>query len=293
MMRDAGYRTATIGKWHSGVDSDPANAWEQAPSLFGFDDTVVPWPVPATCAPPGSQNTLPDFSARLRDGFLSWWTANEGTPRFAMVSFEAAHSPWSFPIASLLPAHYPPPPALRQFATDRDKAEAEMVGMDTAIGSMLAVLGPEDIVIFLGDNGTSEGAVRSDQDPTRVKLTCYEDGVRVPFIISGPSIPAGSTFDDISHVVDILPTLRGMLGLQGPPVDGAMLTSQAHDMVFCHGPDRLDAAAISAHWKLLTTEDGTEHLFDRFVDPLETAPISATGPIANYLRTRRIAALGH
>jgi arylsulfatase A-like enzyme len=292
-FQGAGYHTAVFGKWHWGVDQD-GSPWETAPAAMGFEHAAALWPIPATCQPVNQTN----MSILIRDEFLSWWAATTG-PRFALLSFEAAHAPWAYPPTSLLPPGYPIKPPGSPSLTPRMLYEAELVGADTAIGAILAVLDDGDVRIIMGDNGTpgvladgshAQDATRDDQDSAKVKLTCFEDGVRIPFIVAGPGIPAGVESFELGSVVDVFPTLRAFVGIAGPPLEG---TAAPHDLVFCWGGSTLDSAVISPRWKLRTTNGGSEELYDLQSDPLENAPLPAVGPVAAFLRTRRIAILGH
>ena len=303
MFDDAGYHTAHFGKWHHGVPSD-GSGWATATQAMGFDTgrtmiaTIPPCGDPQ---PAGERATTDgvvtastaDMDLRIRDSFLVWW-ANTPSPRFAMVSFPGAHYPLKFPSFPLLPIDYPTIPA-----TDRAKFEAELIGVDTALGAMLAVMDAGDYRIFMGDNGTAPGTVRPDQDPNKVKSTCYQDGVRVPFVVAGPGIPSGIESADLASVVDLLPTFREMLGLSGPPVDGISLFSTKRDIVFCYGPEPvgstvplLVSAVIGVRWKLLQDDFGAELLFDLQSDPAEMNPLAPVGPIAAHLRARRVSILG-
>jgi len=261
---------------------------------MGFEHAAALWPIPSTCQTPNTTN----ISIQIRDAFLSWWAATPG-PRFAVLSFEAAHAPWSYPPLSLLPPGYPIKSPGSPLLTNRVLYEAELVGADTAIGSILSVLDDGDVRIVMGDNGTpgadngshAQDATRDDQDPEKVKLTCFEDGVRIPFIVAGPGIPAGVENHALGSVIDILPTLLQFCGIpQAQPLDGV---AGPHDLVFCWGGQTLDSAIIGARWKLHTENDGTEELYDLQTDPHELLPLPAIGPVAAFMRTRRLSILGH
>ena len=81
--------------------------------------------------------------------------------------------------------------------------------LDTHVGAVLAeleALGLRDrtLVIFMADHNTEPA-----------KATCYQKGVQVPLLVSGPGIPAGSPAA-IVQSVDLLPTLAGWLDLPLP-----------------------------------------------------------------------------
>ena len=74
--------------------------------------------------------------------------------------------------------------------------------------------------VFSSDNGYHMG-----QHGLRAgKLTAFESDVRVPLIVAGPGIAAGSTNDDIVQNVDLAPTFEQLAGATPPPsVEGRSL----------------------------------------------------------------------
>ncbi|BBC73380.1 conserved hypothetical protein [Altererythrobacter sp. B11] len=90
--------------------------------------------------------------------------------------------------------------------------------MDTTIGKLLDYIdrtAPDTYVIILGDNGTPMYGRPStnfidNMYITRVgrgKGTGYESGMRIPLIIRGPGIKAGTTSDAVVHVADLFSTI--------------------------------------------------------------------------------------
>jgi len=304
----AGYSTAHFGKWHLG--SNRIGPWEMTPHLRGYD--YVRAGMPIGC-PQGGQRwlRLDDGQVRvetvhrtiaLRNAFRDWWTATEG-PKFAFVNFLAAHSPFEIPPASIL---YP----WVSFTTysNRERFEAEVIGVDFVLSELLPLIESNTLILFLGDNGTPgnspynpssvTNATRPDQDPERVKLSCYEDGVRVPLIVAHPKLPHGVETNALVHVVDLLPTLADLIGLPvGAPIAGESFADvlvgdgPGRDWLFVYSPGRPDRAVITPRWKLLTTEDRREELYDLADDPTEKNPLPAVGPIADELRALRASVL--
>ncbi len=77
------------------------------------------------------------------------------------------------------------------------------------------------IVIFTSDNGPwlAVGAENSGSALPLFegKFTCFEGGMRVPFIIRWPAkIPAGSTCSELAATIDLLPTLANIAGATLP-----------------------------------------------------------------------------
>lgn len=53
------------------------------------------------------------------------------------------------------------------------------------------------------------------------KWNAYEHDIRIPMVVAGPGIPAGTTFDFIASNVDTMPSIFGLLGVPTPPsMDG-------------------------------------------------------------------------
>ena len=61
-----------------------------------------------------------------------------------------------------------------------------------------------------GDHGGSAGPLRSG------KVSTFEGGVRVPTILVGPGVPAGTTCDHIASTLDVLPTFAALAGAETP-----------------------------------------------------------------------------
>lgn len=312
MLDGQGYTTLHVGKWHVGTNH--LGGYRLTAHLAGYDSTRFEVPIGPTCNVPGplfqriddgrSTEVKGDNSILCRDAFLGWWQATP-SPRFAVVNFGAAHEPFARPDESILPPGTPDP----DDATNRQEFEWEVMGVDFVIGQMLAVIPSSAYVVFLGDNGTpgivpgeSEAktvATRADQDPNRAKLTCYEDGVRIPLIVKGPGVATGSTSQALVHVADLMPTFAGLLGIQPAITDAQTIQGRdfsaalsgkpgPQDPVFVwNPPPRLDRAMIGPRWKLLTRPDGVEELFDLQDDPLEKKPLPPTGPEADKLRSAR------
>ena len=58
------------------------------------------------------------------------------------------------------------------------------------------------------------------------KWNVYETDVRIPMVIRGPGVAAGSTLEQIGSNVDVMPTLLGLAGVKTPPtMDGRSLVS--------------------------------------------------------------------
>ena len=295
-LRDAGYATWIVGKWHLGQ-------WQQdhLPLQRGFDHHY------------GLYSALIDSFTHQRGGILDWHRngrpvvesgystfllAEEAiqlierhdgaSPFFLYLPFNAVHNPFAAPreLIDLFPH-------IKQ--ASRRKQRAMLKGMDIAIGRVLDALERKDVlddtlVIFLNDNG---GSVRVStqglNSPYRGRKTnFFEGGIRVPAVMRWPGeIPAGSESDALLHVVDLFPTFAGLAGADphaGLPLDGL----DAWDAITGSGESPRTEVVHSlgviraGDWKLIEQDERRiddkpkpRELFNIAEDPYETTNLAA------------------
>ncbi len=149
-----------------------------------------------------------------------------GKPFFAYVPLTAMHFP-------TLPS--------REFEGKSGHGQYAdlLIQSDHYIGKMVKAvddldLADDTIVIVTVDNGV-EAVENGDGQYTGwtgpwsgTYFTAMEGGIRTPFLIRWPGkISAGAVNNEIVHLVDIFPTLAGMVGLDVPedrPIDGIDMT---------------------------------------------------------------------
>src|SRR5204862_6104759 len=72
-------------------------------------------------------------------------------------------------------------------------------------------------VVFSSDNGYHMGERRL----LAGKMTAYDSDIRVPLIVAGPGVPAGSTMNALAENVALAPTVMRLAGTRPPAaVDG-------------------------------------------------------------------------
>ncbi|HEX3872144.1 MAG TPA: arylsulfatase [Pirellulales bacterium] len=222
-LRQAGYFTAIIGKWHLGN-------WQKKhlPLQRGFDHQY------------GHYGALIDSFTHQRDAVFDWHRNEQpldepgystfliadefsrvldmqkpDRPFFIYVPFNAVHGPHGAP-QEYVDKHH------------GNKQHAILECMDVGVGRMLSALEQRGVldntlVIFFNDNGGPKGS--GGNAPYRgYKGETYEGGVRVPCAMRWPGrIPAGGDVNEMLHVVDLFPTLVKLAGrsLDQPlPLDG-------------------------------------------------------------------------
>jgi arylsulfatase A-like enzyme len=152
----------------------------------------------------------------------NWADLKSHQPFLAQINFEETHRPFRAPQRTdpgsvQLPPYYPDHPVTRKDLARYLDAAKEL---DRKIGALLEELDREGlagntVVIFMGDNGETH---------VRGKQFCYEEGLRVPFIIRWPEALAaprhftpGTVDDRLIEAIDVAPTLLALAGGVVPP----------------------------------------------------------------------------
>lgn len=235
-LRDAGYATGHIGKWHLGKE-----AGAPEPDAYGFEEyTAIN---SAATGEDAFDDEEPWFKARSmdvlveealefiranRDGpfYLNLWTV---LPHATLNPFETQMEPYEW--------LKPSPPEREKFPYNGAMAVyyAAVSAIDSGMRRLLDGLDDmgiagETIVAFTSDHGPETHLVRNashsgvgSTGPFRGrKRSLYEGGVRVPFIVRWPDeIPAGRVEDTVVSGVDWLPTICELAGIDAPEgIDG-------------------------------------------------------------------------
>jgi arylsulfatase A len=234
LLREAGYATCHVGKWHlNGRFNLPG---QPQPSDHGFDH----WFSTQNNALPSHHNPdnfvrngtpvgeLEGYAAQLVIDEAIDWLANgrDGDkPFFLYVCFHEPHEP----IAT-------DERFMRLYPSDDPSLSAHhgnVTQLDDAFGRLLKTLDDEGLrddtlVFFTSDNGPAitPRHPHGSAGPLRDKKgTVYEGGIRVPGIVRWPGhVPAGEASDEPVSGVDLLPTLCALVGIPLPDdraIDGA------------------------------------------------------------------------
>jgi len=243
LLKQAGYATCQIGKWHLNGKFNQAD--QPQPGDHGFQH----WMSTQNNAGPSHANPrnfvrngtpLGDqqgYSCDLVTAEAIRWLSDlrdKGKPFFLYVCYHETHEP----VAS-------PADLVGQYPDAKKPGEAEyyanVANVDRAIGRLLdkldeLKLSERTLVFFTSDNGPetllryasgkhchgSPGALRG------MKLHLYEGGIRVPGILRYPTrVKGGQTIDEPVCSLDFLPTFCELGGVklpEGRPLDGASFT---------------------------------------------------------------------
>jgi arylsulfatase A-like enzyme len=240
-FKHAGYRTGYIGKWHLGWEDHPVDPADRPrPGEHGFD-YFEPW-----------RSTNAHYGASYWDqassAFVKTTTYNATVMTDHALAFldREAKQPFLL-VVSLNPPHSennPPPPEFAKLYEGKEIAErpnvrdpvgayqaktraavadshrsylAHISAMDHEVGRILDRLGElgladSTVVIYTSDHGNMMGS-----QGRMAKRQPFEESIRIPLLIRWPGhVPAGSTVDAPTGVIDFLPTFCGLAGVAAP-----------------------------------------------------------------------------
>ena len=299
-FKDAGYVTASIGKWHLGGP-------EFYPDRQGFDVNIggtdrgqppsyfSPYGIPTLTEGPKGEF----LSDRLTDEALKFIERNQATPFFVYLPHYAVHTPlMGKPEVIAKYQRKADPQNLQHNPTYAALVES----VDDSVGRILQTLADlkladRTVIIFTSDNG---GLVQRDitsNRPLRAgKGSHYEGGVRVPLLVKWPGVTRpGSVCDAPVITPDFYPTLLEITGLKPrrrQVLDGESIVpllnqtgALRRDAIYWHYPHYHPGGATpygairEGDWKLIETyEDNRVELFNLRDDLAEATDLAARLP---------------
>ena len=235
LLKNSGYATALIGKWHLGWTSEFSPLAHGFDSFFGFKSGFVDY-YQHTAGPdsPLKDDLFENDQPVHVEGYMTdlitersvrFIEQSAGRPFFIDVSYNAAHWPYQPPDAPSVARdngrHLGP---FDESTSTRADYVAMLERADRGIGRILEALdraGVRDntIVIFTNDNG---GEWLSRNTPLfHHKGTVWEGGIRVPAIIRWPGrIPAGRVSGQVGITMDLTASILAATGTTVPPDAG-------------------------------------------------------------------------
>jgi len=303
MFKANGYRTGHFGKWHLG-DNYPYRPQEK-----GFHESVTFGGAATHQTPDYWQNDNfddhyrhPDGTWQKDDGYCTdvWFDRamdfmrrcrDKDVPFFCYLPTNAPHGP-----------HYVADKYAKRFRGKND-LPADFFGMITNIddnmGRVMAFLDKTDladntILIFMTDNGGTDGVNVYNSGMRGKKGRYYEGGHRVPCFIRWPDGNLGKArdIDELTQIQDLAPTLIDLCGLEVEretrdafdgtniagllrghikSLPGRMLVVQWSPLDY---PKRGHAAVLWGTWRLVHDEE----LYNIARDPGQNRDVAAEHP---------------
>ncbi len=322
-LKDAGYKTANIGKWHLG-HANLAH-W---PKQRGFDYAY------------GATIGELDYFKHGDFGVLDWFRDNKPVhekgyttqligadavnyinaqspdkPFYLYLTFNAPHTPYQAPQDYIDRFKHIQEPTRRTYA-------AMVSCLDDEIGKVIAALDKKGLrantlIIFHSDNGGTRNPMFAGQmtDMSKLVLPCdngpyrggkgelFEGGTRVAACANWPGHIKPGTVDGMIHAVDLFPTLAKLAGAstaKSKPLDGMNVwdtiaenkPSPRTEIVYNIEPFR--AAVRQGDWKFIwrTLVPTSFDLYNLAEDPYEKNNVAAAHPDKVAAFQDRINALG-
>ena len=302
LLRDAGYRTALMGKWHLGYP--PAFG----PLRSGYDEFFGPMSGGVDyfthCSSTGQHDLYLNEAEQQEDGYLTDLItdhgldfvrrmaggARSGTPFFLSLHYTAPHWPWETRDDEAL-AQEVKGNLFHLHGGNIDTYRRMIHHMDEGIGRLMDLLRAEGLerdtlVVFTSDNG---GERFSDNWPlVGGKMDLTEGGIRVPWIAHWPAVIApGSTSTQTCMTMDWSATMldaAGATAAASHPLDGRSLMPLLRDAtwrddqpLFWRMNHRGQRAMRHGPWKYLRV-DGHDYLFNLEGDERERANLAPIAP---------------
>lgn len=272
-LKEAGYRTALIGKWHLGeqkYNHPLAKGYDRFYGFIGgmhdyFDPSIGDsWEGGAEGKAPIFDQTEPVkhinyLTIEFTDKAISFIQNVTSSPFFLHLSYNAPHGKLQAPQEYIQ--------KYKQTSGKYKIIRAMNKVLDDQIGRLLHFLDEKNLrkntlIIYVSDNGGAQ--VNHNWKLKGAKSWFTEGGIRVPFIISYPALlPSGKVFNEAISTLDIFPTVLSAAGVPAPTdkvLDGiGLLPLISKDMnnfpprylFWCSDPFFERWAIVSGKWKAI------------------------------------------
>lgn len=274
ILKDKGYATAAIGKWHLGIPQGFnytthegfISTSEFHPNSQGFDLFYGA----VGNAFPGGRIPLIENETIVNDSITVATITDYYTARAKDFIYENQESPFFIYFAHTRP-HAPWIANPRFEGISKGGAYGDMVEeLDASVGEIMSVLKELELdektfIVFTSDNGaaiTEDQRYGSNLPFKGGKGTTWEGGHRVPGIFWWPgTIPSGSVCNKLATVMDLLPTISKITGSDSlddnfvdgcnilPLLEGVQSTEDRIESFFYYNGFNLQALR-DGKWKL-------------------------------------------
>lgn len=177
---------------------------------------------------------------------------------------------------------------IQDLVDDNRQRRQSLLAVDEAVNGIVKTLArtgqlDNTYIMFVGDNGYVLGQHRISKG----KYFPYEPALNIPFIVTGPNVQKGATFDQMVTLMDITATVLDLANVTptGRVPDGISLVDALvsgdpivnRTLLLSSGPQNAPNGeplplfngvrdARYSYWKY---DDGFEELYDRSIDPYE------------------------
>lgn len=319
MLKEAGYATACVGKWHLG-HLPPCLPTDQGfQSYYGIPYSNDMWIDPAntlseelvvreglTREEVRAGHKKKNWVPLMRNTEVIEYPADQSTltKRYTEESIRFIESHREKPFFLYLPhtmVHLPLAVSEKFNDPNKQLIHNAIEEVDWSVGQILDCLkrnglAEKTLVIFTSDNGAAVGT----SAPLRAKKgSVYDGGIREPTLMWWPgTIPAGTVCTEVAASIDLMPTLVKLCDgtLPQRKIDGKDITpllmgtpdaASPHDTyVLMHGP----GTVRSGKWKFYPWKEGKGGRRDAAKDKPSDLAVQLYDTVADIGETRNLAA---
>lgn len=292
-LKGQGYATACFGKWHLGHHPEVLPTSNGFDTYFGIpysndmnhpdnrgkpkggpdgmdilwkdpESTLTKWKTPLfedekIVELPVDQRTI---TRRCTQKAIDFVTTHKDKPFFVYLPHSMPHIPL------YVPDEVRDPDPKKAYINTIEHIDAEVGRLLKTLDDLK--LAENTFVIYTTDNGPwlsfkhhggSAGPLRNG------KGTTFEGGQRVPFLVRGPGVPAGTVCHELTGSIDMLPTIAALTKTalpDGKKIDGLDVcglwlgsATESPRKEFLHYTSRGDIEGIrQGDWKLLVKRKG-------------------------------------
>jgi arylsulfatase B len=275
------YATAIVGKWHLAGANNSYN-----PETMGIDyysgiiRGVVSDYYQWTLTEDGIATTQNNYVTEALTTTSINWINQQTKPWFMWLAYNAPHTPFHVP-----PSNMHSQGVLPAYTTGMNGTPylmASIEAMDFQIGRLLSSMSTEKrdntIIIFIGDNGTTNQVAQSPYLSSKVKSTVYQGGINVPMFVSGKGVTRTGAENNLIDATDIFSTIAEVAGVNVSQINDSksfksLFTNSSTIRKYQYseikdGTD--DMWAISnGIYKLIVSATGAKQLYFLTTDPYE------------------------
>jgi len=314
-LKEKGYKTCFVGKWHLGDEG-------YFPEDQGFDINLGghhKGSPPGGYYSPYNNPKLSDgpegeyLTDRLTNESIKFISENKENPFLLYLAFYTVHTPIQASKKHIekyekkretldldeVP-HKKEGDGWTKLVQENAAFASMVASMDENVGRVLQALKDQGLdedtwIIFTSDNGGLSTLTRKNAPTNNCPLRarkgwCYEGGIRVPLIITGPKIiNPGRVEEQAAISMDYFTTILNLAGIKHDKNDGEnllpVLTENKQlqrDELFWHYPHyhgsgwKPGSALRKGDWKLVVHyEDNRTELFNLAGDPGETTDVAS------------------
>lgn len=287
-LNDTPYQTSIIGKWHLSARNSPNVPQEMGIGYYaglytGGVESYNNWSLNINGE---SSNQTSYITTALTDLAIEWINAQE-SPWFCWLAYNAPHTPFHLPPATLHNQGDLPNDESSIEANPLPYYLAMVESLDHEINRLFTSLNSttlaDTVIVFLGDNGSPGQVVQPPFSNGKAKGSLYQGGVHVPMVISGAGVSRqGVTEDALITNVDLHNTFLEIAGLEiqdgldsqsfYPLLQNSGVNQRRFNYteVLSSRPNRSGYTIGTEEYKLMVFDNGNQALYRYDADPNQT-----------------------